>query len=362
MADSAERRQLEAAVTLHRLLVDRSPEGNLAWSPYSVLSALGLAAEGARGATRTELQQAIGASLPELARLLTEASALEGSRIAVTNTLWANLGLPIHDSYEAAVRGWPGGAAGVVDFAGAPDRARQTINADVEKTTHGIIRALLGPTDVTSDTLAVLVNAVWLRLIWAEPFDVQRTKPRPFHAPDRGYDTPTMSKVATLPYAETDGWRQVSLRAEGDVRCDLLLPDDPGAVTVGPSAAVLGKLRTKLSATKVDLRLPRFDIGWRSGLNDVLAAAGVRTLFTGDADLSGISGVPLKVDKVVHQAALQLDEEGAEGAAATAVVMTRAAFGRERDPVRFWVDRPFLAIMRHRPTGAVYFVARVTNP
>jgi serpin B len=84
-------------------------------------------------------------------------------------------------------------------------------------------------------------------------------------------------------------------------------------------------------------------------------------MFTGAADFSGISDVPLMVDKAVHQAALQLDEKGAEGAAATVVIMSRAAFSRP-EPVRFWVDRSFLAILRHRPTGVVYFIARITNP
>jgi serine protease inhibitor len=88
----------------------------------------------------------------------------------------------------------------------------------------------------------------------------------------------------------------------------------------------------------------------------------VRTAFTRDADFSAITTAErIAIDQVVHKAVLRIDEQGFEGAAATAVLM-RAVSMDMSDPVPFHVDRPFLVIVRHGSTGAIYFLARVVSP
>jgi serpin B len=103
----------------------------------------------------------------------------------------------------------------------------------------------------------------------------------------------------------------------------------------------------------------------QASLAEPLADLGVGLLFSPDADLSGVTDgeEPLSVDAAVHKAVLTLDEAGLEGAAATAVMMTRmAAVVSPPRPVPVRVDRPFLLLVRHRPSGALYFLARVTDP
>jgi serine protease inhibitor len=166
------------ALGLHRLLAaDR--DRSFAWSPYSVASALGVVGAGARGATRDELAAVLG-DLDELGPALAAGAAFPADAavtLGVANTLWADLTLPVADDYLAAVKAWPGGAARGADFRGNPDGSRQEINADVERSTRGLISDLIPAGMVDPDTRAVVVNALYLRAAWAKAFEKGATRP-----------------------------------------------------------------------------------------------------------------------------------------------------------------------------------------
>src|SRR5439155_6034004 len=136
------------------------------------------AAAGARGQTSDELARVLapGADLDRLGRALATSARLNDADVAVVNTLWMRLGLRFSDAYQQAVLGWPGGALHTADFGGDPERSLLTINADVEKTTHGLIRELLQRGTITPETAAVIVNALYLKVAWRNPFARQATR------------------------------------------------------------------------------------------------------------------------------------------------------------------------------------------
>jgi serpin B len=342
------------ALNLNRLLAS---SGNRVWSPYSVASALGLAAAGARGRTYDELANALGAAPGELG--IAEAAALDDAEIAVANTLWLRDGLSIEEAYERAARGFPGAALHNTDFAGSPEQARQAINAEVAKTTRELIRDLLPSGSVGAWTAAVIVNALYLKVAWQRTFAKGDTVPVPFHGPGGRRRVPMMRRTGRMPYAEEGGWRMVTLAAGGGVVADVLLGE--GEEGGAPSPELLRRLYAAARPVKVALSVPKFRVESQAGLAEPLGAMGVTTAFTDDADFSGITPEPLRIDRIEHKAVLEVDEEGFEGAAATAVVMVPAGMDTST-PVEFRVDRPFLVIVRHPPTEAVYFLAQVTDP
>ncbi len=365
------------ALGLHDRLAGADRSAGFVWSPYSVASALGLAAAGARGDTLAEILAVLGggdrpADPAALAAALAEGAVLDpgeegrsGARIAVANTLWADRTLPVAEDYLEAVRAWPGGAARTVDFAGDPAGARQAANDDVEHTTNGLIRELLAPDQVRKDTRAILVNALWLRASWVQAFPAAATRPLPFHAPGGDVEVPTMQVERRMRYAQRHGWRLASVPAGSGVVADVLLPDaDLGTAEPALDPATLADLLDAATAATVALQLPRFRVEGRAALAEPLADLGVRRLFTDECDLSGVTGgaESLKVSAAAHKAVLTVDESGLEGAAATALTMVRTAFMAGPEPVRLRVDRPFLVLIRHQPSGAVYFLARVTRP
>ena len=356
-------RHLGFALALYGELAEQlPPAGNLVWSPYSVASALGVAAAGARGTTYDELVRALGGEpLAELGGELSAAARLEDADVAVANTLWARVGLPFEDDYQRAVLGWPGGALHAADFRGDPEGSRVKINSDVEKTTHGLIKELLAGGTITPETAAVIVNALYLKVAWRQAFEEGATSARPFHAPTGRRRVPTMRQVQRMPYAAAGGWRMVTLpTAAADVVVDVFLPDaELGEIDAG----ALTRLYDAAAPVQVDLALPKFRVESAATLNGPLGGLGVVTAFDPDeADFSGITPERTCVSKIVHRAVLRLDEQGFEGAAATAVVMRLASAFTPSRTVEFHVDRPFLLLVRHRSTGAGYFLARITEP
>lgn len=352
------------AVGLHRILADAG--GPSVWSPYSVASALSLAAAGARGATYEELSAALapGGDLRSLARAMRSAGELEGADSAVANTLWAQYDVPFRDDYRQTALSWPGGGVQVADFRGDPSGACRAINTSVEKTTRRLVREIVGPDDIPRDTAAVLVNALYLAAGWMLPFPADATTDRPFLAPSGTRDVPTMAQRERMPYARTAGWRMVTLPAVGDVAADVLLPDDDlAAAERSLSVDTLVRLDDERRDALVDLRLPRFRVEARATpLNEPLRGLGVHAPFDpATADFSGISSTRLHLHRILHKAVLRVDERGLEGAATTAAVM-RLVSAWTGATVDFHVDRPFLVLVRHAASGCLYFLARVTEP
>lgn len=349
--------------------------GATCWSPYSVASALGLAATGARGATRDELAALLagspGAQLADHGAMLGEAATLPADGpgtapvLAVANTLWHAPELHVRPEFLTELAGWPNPAAREAPFATNEPQARQLINTDVADTTHDLITGLIGPGVIKPDTVAMLINALYLKTTWRSTFESRDTEPEPFHGARRTAAVPTMRLRKRLGYASADGWTVVTMPAAGDVEAAILLPDgDIGAAESTLDADALATLLAAPDRTLVQLFLPRFTVRAKTELDAALRALGVHTMYDQDAaDFSGIARERMSVDSVMHEAVLKVNEKGVEGAAATAVRFRALALHTTiGEPVVVRVDRPFLFLVRHVSSGAVYFLARVTQP
>ena len=357
---------LDFMLALHRAVAP-DPRRQVCWSPFSVASALGLLASGARGATRDELVVVLG-DLDALTTLVAAAGTLSPAAsgedeplIAVSNTLWADAAVAIEPAFAARLRGWSGGAVRNAPFRAEPEKARGAINTDVAQTTRGLIPELIPAGAIGPDTVSALVNALYLKCAWRYRFTERGTVARPFHTPAGRVEVPTMTLTEQLGYAATGGWQVISMPAIGGVEAIVLLPDaDLAAAEPRLDGASLAGLLAACRPTQVALQLPRLRLTTRAELSDPLRALGVRTVFTDRADLSAISSDPLAVQAVLHESVLKIDEQGLEGAAATAVMMRMTAMPPPPLPVA--VDRPFLLLVRHGGSGAGYFLARVTDP
>jgi serine protease inhibitor len=351
---------LRFGLDLYRVLARRGE--NACFSPYSIASALGLVTQAANGRTKDELVALLG-DPDELADLLSAASTLldDGPELAVANTLWAWDGLPLEDSFRKEIATWPGGKVASAPFVDDPEAARRLINSDVADATRGLIPELLRPGTVAPDTVASVVNALYLKTAWTAPFSEANTAPADFHAPSGTRQVPTMWLEKSLDYTHEDGWQVVRLGAEGGVEAIVLLPD--GDLDDAPlDAAKLGGLIENTRSRTIALSLPKLDLEIDSPLTEKLQELGVRTMFTAGADLTGLADDDrLEVSDVLHQAVLRIDEQGLEGAAATAVLMRLTSIMVD-EPLEVAVDRPFLLLVRHATTGVIYFLTRVVEP
>ncbi len=163
-------------------------------------------------------------------------------------------------------------------------------------------------------------------------------------------------------YASGDGWRAVELPyVGGKLAMLVILPDDLARIEASLDEPTLAAITGALASREVDLALPRFGAEARLGLGPLLSALGMPTAFGDAADFSGITTEEqLRIDAVVHQANIDVDEAGTEAAAATAVMMRAASL--PNDLVQLTVDRPFLFALRDLETGAVVFLGRIADP
>jgi serpin B len=370
----------QLALDVYRHLA-KEGSGNLFFSPHSISTALAMTWAGARGTTEQEMATTMHFVLPQERLhpvfndldLKLESRARDGKgsdgkgfRLRVVNSTWTQRGFPILASFLDVLAESYGSAVRLVDFAADAEGARRAINGWVEDETEDRIKDLLPQGAIGPITRLVLVNAVYFNASWAEQFKKESTRNETFYRlDDSGVTVPMMHQQETLRYGAASGWQAVELAYEGNELAMLIVvPDHTRFVEIERTlnadhvSGIVGALENR----SVALGLPRWTLkGASFSLKRVLSDLGMPMAFTADADLSGIDGRPdLFIDDVLHQAFVKVDEAGTEAAAATAVPIspTSAPVG----PVVLTVDRPFIYFIRDRPTGAVLFIGRVTDP
>jgi serpin B len=174
-----------------------------------------------------------------------------------------------------------------------------------------------------------------------------------------------MRLTENLRYLREDGYQSVLLPYRGGrLAMTIVLPDGPPDPPPADLAARLGTLTRRGISRQVRLALPRFRHEGEFGLIPALQQLGIRQAFQpGAADFTGITTAePLHVSAVVHKAYIDVDEEGTEAAAATAVSIQALAMGRPDRLVTMTVDHPFLFAITDTSTGLLLFLGRVIRP
>jgi serpin B len=351
----------------------RKEDGNLFFSPFSLSTALAMTYAGARGDTAAEMARVLHFDLtperlhPAFARLQRQLDVSEGEdagyRLYVANALWPQEGYAFLPEFLTLCQTYYRAGLQAVDFVGATEKARQTINRWVEQRTEDKIKELLKPGVVTPLTMLVLTNAIYFKGDWAAQFDKAETRDAPFTLLDRKQvSVPLMNQSGEFRYAEDADIQVVELPYAGEaLSMVVLLPrqaDGLPALEKSLNARKLADWLSKLRPRTVRVALPRFKMTSDFQLNDVLQALGMRDAFTGAADFSGMTGSrELFIGAVIHQAFVDVNEEGTEAAAATAVVMLKGSL-----PPAFRADHPFLFLIRDMRSGSILFLGRVMNP
>lgn len=351
----------------------RVTPGNLFLAPFSISTALAMTYAGAAGLTEAEMKKVLHFSLDQnrlhpaygaLVESLDRGTRLGGYEINVANALFPQRGFRFLQSFLSTTERHYDAKIEELDYAADTDAARRRINSWVEERTRSKIKDLLGPRDLDPMTRLVLANAIYFKGLWAGQFDPEETSMRPFEVGDgRTVDVPMMRRSSEFPFADLDGLSILEMPYEGeDLSMIFFLPDRADGLEdleLRLNAEDLSNWMSALVKTELDVIIPKFSMTVRFSLGDVLAEMGMPSAFGLEADFSRMTGAPdLFISKVIHQAFVEVNEEGTEAAAATAVVMER-----ESSEVRFFLaDHPFLFLIRDNVTGSVLFMGRVADP
>ena len=370
--------QTATAGQLYRAIAEEEKDGNVFLSPFSISTALAMVAAGADGATETQLRDAL--ALPQdmtalhqrYGKVLKKLQNPPNVTLSTANSLYVQDSYPVLESYTGLLKKWYRSELKTVDFADGSGTSK-LINGDVETATKGKIKDLIKPSDLDEYVRLVLVNAIYFKGSWRQKFNTQGTQEKDFFVtPGNAVKTNMMYMSGTkfnCGYIQQLSCKALEMPYEGDrFSMIILLPDRQDGLkdmeTQLPSSPIRD-VRGSLSNQKAVVRVPKFKLETSYDLIKALQKLGINDLFDKSADLSKISGDKnLYVSKVVHKAFIEVNEEGAEAAAATAVAvrMKRCMPARDAGPFEFIANHPFFFVIFDRETGLTLFSGRYVKP
>ncbi|KAL6045092.1 SERPIN domain-containing protein [Balamuthia mandrillaris] len=401
------------ALELFEHVSGQDESSNVFFSPFSISVALAMTFAGARGRSADEMAKVLHfpseSVHQDFARYLTSltASASEGVKLLLGNALWLQQNYPVEETFLKLTELYHA-EANNLDF-GQSEKARQTINQWVAQQTQDKIKDLIPSGVLDEQTKMVLTNAIYFKGTWQYTFPNDRTKKEDFFLlEDKEKLEVDMMHLPKqrLAYAQNEekGYEVLQLPYKGnDVSMVIVLPSDHSKDRLSslrqPNslAEILSSL-SSLQKSEVQVTLPKFSTTHSISLSKALSSLGMPHPFSDDADFSGMTSDPyvlffcfhfslslslslslsrflsllpslplllysvgLKIAEVLHKAFVEVNEEGTEAAAATAVVMRARCMVLKRE-IHFVADHPFLFFIYHQPLDSILFLGTMLDP
>jgi serpin B len=358
---------------LHKQIA-QSESGNIFFSPFSISSALAMTYAGAREQTAAQMASTLHFTLdqavfhPAFGALIADMKAVgarDGYTLSTANSVWGQSGYAFINDFLAILENSYGAPLKLVDFSADPEAARLTINGWVSDQTAQRIKDLLPPESIDANTRMVLANAIYFKGSWARTFAKGDTRDGTFRmSTGSTVPVPMMSQKGQFNFGENDIVKVLELPyTTGDLSMIFVLPQKPDGLPDVENAMTAVSFQEWLSLLSpvedLPVSIPRFSYTSTFQLGAELKALGMTDAFTDTADFSGISiADQLSIGDVFHKAFVDVNEEGTEAAAATAVTIVAVMA-----PVdNFYADHPFLFFIRHNRSGAILFFGRVMDP
>jgi serpin B len=350
----------------------KQADKNIVISPFSMSAAVGMIYPGAKSVTAEQIRTAMrySANLKEhneqFKKLMSSINAAGGPMV-ISNTLWMQQGFRIETPFLDQNTQYFDSNLRQVDFAGAADSTRRVINERIEKQTRDKIKDLLPAGSINNLTRMVLTNAIYFKDAWSVPFDGKKTKDRKFNV--------SSATSVTAPFMEHSNEIFQFFEDDRVTIVDLLYRSGQFSMLVVLPKKDLATVMKSLNVTTLNswnfkpgkfrtLQLPKFKIDHEVAPAPILKELGMTNAFQeGKADFSGVSKeARLFISGIFHKAFIEVNEQGTEAAAATAVVAQAESVIEPVKELDFIANKPFLFILRDRVTNSIVFIGKVQDP
>uniref|UniRef100_A0A336LZU1 CSON006085 protein n=1 Tax=Culicoides sonorensis TaxID=179676 RepID=A0A336LZU1_CULSO len=345
------------------------PKENVVFSPLSIQTCLSMVYMAAEGRTYEEIGNVLKygpqGNKQEVAKAFQDIldDTEKESGLEIANRIYVMSNYKLKAAFNELTAKHFKSAVESLDFAKRVDSAK-AINTWVEEKTHNKIKDLISPDNLDELTRAVLVNAIYFKGKWLYPFDKRMTHPSPFWVtPEQSIDVDMMTIKKRFKYGALEKFDATALEMEykdSNISMLFILPNKKDGLKEFEEkmhALDLKEIDGLMHHQEVEVFLPKFEFEFTKELNNVLVKLGMSTAFSNAADFSGLleSPEPLKISKVIHKAFIKVDEEGAEAAAATAVLVRLKKSCRMFDErIKFAVDHPFYFAIQQRKDEALF--------
>jgi serine protease inhibitor len=345
---------------------------NIMISPLSVSLALAMTYNGARGETKTAMENTlkvyglepaeINTSYRDLIRALKSLDPKVLMEIA--NAIYYSKDFQVENEFVSINRNYYDAQVSALDFLNQ-QLALKTINDWVSVKTHGKIDKIIS--EIKPNHVMFLLNAIYFKGVWKSQFKESDTRKQPFNLENgSAVQADMMQLTDTVAYASNDLFSAIRLPyGKGNYNMYIFLPNQDKSITDMTGSLTSDNWRTWMRAfapaQKVEIQLPRFKYKYEIKLNDVLTTMGMGVAFTGNADFKGINrNADLFIDYVKHKTFIEVNEEGTEAAAVTVVAIERLSYNP--DKLQFIANRPFMYAITEEKTGAILFMGTVKDP
>lgn len=364
----------EFAFKLWNQVNSSDPGENNFISPLSVAYALAMTYNGASGSTKSAIgevlsfdslgEEAINASFKTLTEFLFSLDKTVTLNLA--NSIWYRNDWDLHvkKSFSDIVTGYYDAGIEGLDFTDLS--SKDIINNWIENETNGMIKDMLD--QIPPEAVMYLVNAIYFKSSWTYRFDKTLTQKDDFFLENgetvqvdmmrcKGvkikYNADGAITLVDMPYGNGQ-YSFTVIMPSGNKKVDELA----GTLTAG----LYGTLMQDADTMTCELVLPKFTFEYKINLNEPLAGLGMGIAFTDGADFSGLfeEELSLAISRVLHQAKIDVNEEGTEAAAAT--IAEVGVTSANPEPLRMVIDRPFLFIIHEKHSNTILFCGKMMNP
>lgn len=343
---------------------------NVLVSPYSVSQALGMTANGAKGTTREEMENVLGANLsalnPAMYFMRTKAPNDEDCKLSTANSIWFKGGYPVSSEFLQTNATYYGADAYEAPF---DDTTLLALNNWVDEHTDHMIPKILE--EFPEDSVMVLVNAVAFDAKWWDPYTEDMIRKETFTKTNGAQqEVEMMYSSDRLPLLKDEhavGFKKYY--SGSDYYFAALLPEEgmtPESYLDQLTADGLHEMLTAENEVRVTYHgIPAFSYDFGTSLADPLKTMGMPTAFERYADFTGMVDEPvdpLCIGDVIHKTHIEVNAAGTRAGAATAVIMTECA--TEADPTENYtviLDRPFVYMIVDANTDLPIFLGTVNS-
>uniref|UniRef100_T1IPU0 Serpin domain-containing protein n=1 Tax=Strigamia maritima TaxID=126957 RepID=T1IPU0_STRMM len=352
---------------------------NIFISPFSISLALCMTLAGARENTAKQMKDVLklGASFntdleihEAFQEIINSLLELQSSAIKlhIANRMYVHNKTNILHHFKSVLERYYSASSSEVNFEIEAEKATLDINQWVGEQTRRKIKNLIPPGALTACTRLVLVNAIYFKGNWCKPFDSEKTIAEHFFLDEnRAIITNLMHETSDFNYIKDEDTLECQVLelpyADEALSMFVILPTEVDGLDRLEKSLTVSKLNELINGMrkqKVDVTLPKFKIESALSLEEFLSVLGMDDLFCpGIADLSGINDQKLYVSAIFHSAVLEVNEEGSEAAAATAILFVEYCMPFT---VEFRANHPFLVCIRDNRSGCILFLGRMVNP
>ncbi|KAL3276845.1 hypothetical protein HHI36_012208 [Cryptolaemus montrouzieri] len=351
--------------------LNKGHKKNVLFSAFSPEIILGLMSQGAKGNTAAEIKKVV--HLPssdeeirsDFNSVLGEVEKAKNVEIVMADQVYLAEGFKVEDEFLKTASDIFRAGVQNVNFSNS-EKAVNDINAWVEEKTKNKIKNLITDDQITELTRMVLVNALYFKGNWLNPFKPENTTKKDFHiSKTEKVQVDTMELDASLFVHKQDKHNMTFLKmpfrgTNNRATMTIILTDEIDALEQAYENLKPAILEQSYKRQEMKIFVPKFKVEATVDFKPLLKNLGMNELFT-KPDLSGITKEAVKVDTITQKVFMDVTEYGTEAAAATAAISVARTLDLPPVPkAAYHVDRPFFFCLQY--DEVILLAGRLVNP